>query len=242
MADKNSNVLGDVLGDLIKAQLSNPDFQKTILSALTAALGGLLGKLFGKKDVPVVRPGDTPVLSPKQADSDFPDDVIGAPKNTASRLVTQVKLGISRVQLSKERFPERVRADGTGYVYNSSEMDQVRKGAAIPFASKVWLDLTAYDQFGKEFLKDAVLANDLAFKTAHRSAEGAFIEGLGADDNGKPLPGYKTNDTDAIGNGISAWLASLGFLHQIKVHGEGTFTFSGEVGGVASNNVTLNVS
>lgn len=200
-------------------------------------LGGLFG---GKKEPPViVKPGDTPTPKPVQPDPDFPDDNIPSPV-PAGRKVTTVRCNLSRVQYNRSRFPNEYNHDNPfGLDHRKGE---IQAGTAnMAWGSKFWLDLTAYDQDGKEFFPDDVIAADLEYETEHHAGE-AFIKGHGGD-KGAPTPGYETNDTDEVGNGITAWVSSLGFLHQMKAHQDNTsFECWGKVGGVESNRFTIKVS
>ena len=89
-------------------------------------------------------------------------------------------------------------------------------------------------------MRDKVLAADLQFQTEHHCGD-AFIIGHGGTGS-EPNAGYETNDTNEIGNGDTAWRSSLGFLHQMKAHGQGQFKCFGKVAGVESNGFTIKVS
>lgn len=231
MADLKNSITSDVLGSVLK----NPEIQQSLIAALLGLIGGLFKR---KKETPTV-PVTVPTPNPNSADDDFPDDIIPAPPT--KKKVVSVHGKIARVQLSAQRFPDRRQANGQGYVYSDAELKAVQAGGAVPFDSKVWLDATAFDDKNVEFLRDRVLSHGLAYKTEHHAGS-TFIKGKGADAQGQPVAGYETNDTDEIGNGISAWISSLGFLHQIKVRGEGQYDCYVVVDGVESNHFPLNVS
>jgi hypothetical protein len=211
-----------------------------VKEALLALLMGWLTRT-PKPTEPVVKPTPAPPPSPTVPPDDFPDDIIPAPPSKG-RKVTSVRCKLSRAQYNRQRFPEQYTRENPMGLYPSSELRAIEgEQSALNQASKFWPDLTAYDQHGKEFLRDAVLAYGLAYKTEHHCG-GAFIRGKGATAEGGPKPGYEMNDTDEIGNGISAWESSLGFLHQMKAWGEGTFEVWGVVDGVESNRFKIRVS
>jgi hypothetical protein len=224
--------LGGII-DVIKFADQNEDLIRGIVSFIK----GLFGKGKPKPpSEPVKEP--TPVAGPQ--DDDFPDDVIPAPPQKG-RKVTTVALHLTRAQYNRQRFPEKYTDDNPFGLYSQDYLKQVEAGnEAINWGSKFWLDLTARDAEGKEFLRDAIVAGGLAFKTEHHCGDAYIIGGGVFPDGGNK--DYKTNDTAEIGNGISAWLSSNGFLHQMKAHGEGAFECWGKVGGVESNHFTLKVS
>lgn len=168
---------------------------------------------------------------------DFPDDFIPS-VGTGGRRVVKVVLKLNRVQLNKKRFPEAYQNGQNGLLDNPRQYED---GPAISYASKIWLDLTATDESGREWLREDIINARIAFKTEHHCG-GSFIKGRGMDVNGDPLPGYETNEANGVGNGITAWLSSKGFLHQMKVNQEGVFECYGVVDGVESNHFTLTVS
>lgn len=216
------------MASVLTGILKDPQVQQTLISELLKLITGWLHRT-PAPTVPVVTPTPVPVQPPG-----FPDDIIPAP--TPTRSVATVRLKRSRGQYNRERFPKEYTDDNPMGLISQDDL----KGT-IPFASKVWYDLTAYDAKGNEFLRDAVLSHNLAFQTELHVGD-AFIIGHGAEQDGSPTPGYEAVDSDAIGNGITAWKSSLGFLHQIKAHGEGTFEVWGRVGGVESNHEILKVS
>lgn len=219
-----------------KSGFSAGDIVGAILEANPGLLQKLLGMLLGLFNRAPKKPVDPPT-EPVGGDSgdDFPDDTIPAPKELP--IVAKVRLKLSRVQLSKQRFPDAYTAQNPFGLMNAKEIEE---GDAMPYGSKFWLDLTAYDSKGKEILRDRVLANGLAYQTEHHCGD-AFIIGHGGSSQ-NPTAGYETNDTNEIGNGITAWISSEGFLHQMKAHGEGTFECWGKVNGIESNHFTLKVS
>ena len=232
MSSKVLKPSASLIGDLG----SNPAIQGALAAIIAQLLGsvpGLIAGLFNKKPkAPVTSPTPAPVPQ----DEEFPDDHIPTPPITAERIVTTVRLKLARAQYSKQRFPqEYTEANPFGLVSNE-ELRAVEEGrSALNYASKFWLDLTAYDQHGKEFLRDAVLALGLEFKTEFHVGD-ASIKGNG------DINKVETVDSDLVGNGITAYNSSLGFLHQMKAHGEGESECSGSVNGVSSNTFTLKVS
>lgn len=216
---------------------NNPAVQSAlsaIIAQLLTALPGLIAGIFTKKPKVLVT---VPTPAPVQIDEDFPDDTIPEPK--AGRTVVSVRLKLARAQYNKQRFPDQY-VGGKDGLYSPSELRAIESGgSALAYGSKFWLDLTAYDADDREFLRPAVLAFDLAYKTEHHAGD-AFIAGDGGVDG--VFNPYDANDTNEVGNGISAWITSLGFLHQMKAHREGTYECYGSVGGVESNHFNLKVS
>lgn len=216
--------------------LNNSEFQQNILMAIV----GLIGKLFNKQNKPAPEPLPPvitkPVPNPGETDPNLPDDVIPGPP-ASNRRVKNVRLRLAGAQLNRQRFPE-AKNDG---LIPGSDLRQIEAGAmALNYASKFWLDLTAYDHDGKEFLPDAVISHGLCYRTEHHAGD-AFIKGHGGEPQ-QPTEGYETNDTNEIGNGITSWISTLGFKHQMKAHAEGTFECWGMVDGVRSNSFTIRVS
>lgn len=227
MAQSNKSLGGIV--DVIKFASENESLIRNLVSFFKG--------LFGKKPKAPSAPIKEPVPATGEQDEDFPDDSIPAPKEKG-RVVTSVSLKLGRVQVSRARFPEVYTDDNP---FGLVPPGPIQSGAeAMNWGSKFWLDLTARDADGKEFLREAIVANGLAFKTEHHCGEAYIIGGGAFPDGGQK--DYKTNDTDEIGNGITAWLSSNGFLHQMKAHGEGEFECWGSVGGVKSNRFTIKVS
>lgn len=186
------------------------------------------------KPKPIATPGN-PVPKPEQSDDNFPDDSIPAPLAPIARVVA--KLG--RAAYSKQRFPEEFTHENPfGLIRN---LNEIEAGAAnIPYGSKAWIDLTPYDKNGKEILRDAFIGAGLSYKTEHHVGD-ASIKGDGALPDGTPKP-YETVDTENVGNGISAWESSVGCLHQVKLHTEGSRECYGKLDGVESNHFTIKVS
>ena len=220
---KSGLSVNDVLGTVLASQ---PDLIPKLISFL-------LG-LFKSKPKPPAPETGKPVGGDSR--DDFPDDTIPAPIVTT--VVTKVRLKLARIQLSKQRFPEAYTMDNPFGLMPTAEVESGK--SAMPYGSKFWLDLTAYDSKDLEIMRDRVIAYGLCYKTEHHAGE-AFIKGHGGTDQ-NPTAGYETNDTEDIGNGITAWISSDGFLHQMKAHGQGTFECSGKVDGVESNKFTIKVS
>lgn len=237
-AKASSPVLGGV-GAVLGPLVNDPMIRQALISELLKFLLGLISR------APAPAPPKTtvtaPVPAPSQPAPDFPDDVIPAPP-VAGRTVATVELKIGRIQLNKERFPLAYTEDNP---FGLMQPGPVMAGGKMPYASKFWLDITARDAAGHELLRPDILSMGLAFVTEHHCGE-TFIKGHGADPSGSaPLAGYETNDTDEIGNGITAWLSTLGFLHQMKAWpaADGKrFECWAVVAGIRSNTITLNVS
>lgn len=222
MADKTATQSGFDIGKFLQL------FQ--LLKPIIDAVKDILPKK--KPTAPVTTP--TPVEIPD--DSDFPDDIIPVPVPKGRKVAT-VTCKLSRIQLSRQRFPESYNSDNP---FGLMKPGPVQAGDNMPWASKFWLDLTARDKDGKEFLREDILAAGIEFKTEHHAGD-TFIKGHGGTGDNLANPGYETNDTEQIGNGITAWLSSNGFLHQMKAFGTGSFDCYGVVDGVESNHFTLNV-
>lgn len=224
-----------VSSDLIGSILGNPQIQETLVQSL---LGALLG-LFKRKPKPIVLPGGTPVPNPNNdAGDDFPDDVIPPPVTAKTRIVSKVRMVASRLQYSRRLNPEMYTADNKFGLYSNPRLYEGGKDA-INIEAKGWFDLTAFDQNGVEFKPEAVAEYDLAYKTEHHVGD-TFIKGNGGS-LGSPNEGYETFEGEGVGNGITAWISSNGFLHQVKFHKEGTYEVWGKVGGVESNRFVIRV-
>ncbi len=220
------------IGDAVKA-LSDPKTRDIL-----GGVYGFLRSLFGGGGK-LVQPPTTPITKP--VPTGFPDDdFIPAPPNTEDREVVRVECKISRVQLQKARFPDAYENGKDGLVEGEALRDINSGQTPMNYGSKFWVDLTAYDRAGKELYRDAVIALSLQYRTEHHAGD-AYIVGNGGQP-GAPKPGYKTNDTDLVGNGITAWTSSMGFLHQFKSHAEGNFEVWGSVDGVESNRLNIRVS
>lgn len=205
---------------------------------LINSIVNLFKGIFGHKKPPA-GPITEPIPAPGSP-SDFPDDHIPAPA-TPSRSVVTLELKLSRAQYSKERFPEEYTAQNPFGLVSQERLRAIERGEAnLNWGSKFWLDLTARDANGNEYLRDAIVAKSLAFTTELHAGE-AFIKGHGANTDGSLKEGYETNDTDAVGNGISAYISSNGFLHQMKAHSQGEFECWGRVAGIESNHFVIKV-
>lgn len=221
-------------------EVVNVAIQAGLLDKLLSLLTGLLHKK--PKVTPPTAPIDKPV--PRgDGDDHFPDDFI--PVKKGDRVPTKLHYGIAKAEYSRERFPEQFTPEKGNGLIDQSFLRRVEKGLeAIPWGSKVWLDGTLFDQYGREFLPDAVIAYGLAYATEHHFGS-AFIVGLGADANGQPKGGYTVNDTEEIGQGISAWLYTKGFMQQFKAQpaADGQqFEVYFRAGGVSSEVFTIKVS
>lgn len=220
-----------------------PNVLEAILSKLTAIVVALLSRPAKPvpPQAPVVQPN--PPRPSGGGTDQFPDDTI--PRPPVARTVATVHLGIARAQYSRERFPEKYTEDNPFGLYTDAECRAFERGEnAINWGSKVWLDATAKDVDGHEFLRPDVMALGLAFNTEHHLGD-CFIRGRGADENGQPKPGYVTEDTNAVGQGISAWLNSKGFMQQFQFFTSadgGAFAAFALVNGVKSNEFTIRVS
>ena len=228
-------------GDFLTGAATSPQLQGAFVQLLVGLLAGLFKTIAERVTSPVVTPPVKPVPAPTQPDPDFPDDVHPAP--TQKRKVGSVRLRLARGQYQRERFPEEYTEANPFGLIPQSELKDIQAGkSAMPWGSKFWLDLTPYDTDGREITRPEFIAMGLAFQTEHHCG-GAYIVGAG------PLPGqptepadYKTEDTDAISNGISAWKSSLGCLHQMRAWSEGSFAVVCSIAGVSGDSFTLRVS
>jgi hypothetical protein len=249
MADANPNAnVVNVIGGLLGQVLNQPGVRESLVQEAIKAIGGLLGRLFNRspKPTPPPAPVKAPTPASVQPDPNFPDDHIPRPNSDAApRKVARVKIKLERVQYSRERFPKLYTEDNP---FGLADPGPIANGStAMNWGSKFWVDLTAFDAEGKEFLRPDVLAYNLAFNTEIRVGD-TSIKGLGAASPGgsDPKAGYETKDTAAVGQGITAWLSSLGFMQQFQAFGAAdgkSFQVSGSVDGVeAENPFTVRVS
>lgn len=222
-----NNMIGDLAG--------NPAVQTALaglLAQLLGAIPNLVTGLFNKKPK---TPVTVPTPSPAPQDSEFPDDTIPAPQGNVK--IAKVRLKLARAQYNKQRFPEQYTPENLFGLYSNDDLRMIESGEqALNYGSKFWLDLTAFDDKNKEIMRDRVLSMGLAFKTEFQCGE-ASIKGNGSEAN------VEVVDSNEIGNGITAFNSSLGFLHQMKAHGEGEFECSGSVDGIKAEQVfTIRVS
>jgi len=233
MAQKgNTSLVGD-LGN-------NPAIQAAlagIIAQLLAAVPGLLIGLFNRKPT---TPITSPTPAPVPQDDDFPDDTIPEPSD--KREVKRAVLKLARAQYNKQRFPDQYK-DGNNGLYSDEDKRSIQEGdSALNYASKFWLDITAYDDDDKEFLRPAVLTHGLAYKTEFHVGD-AYILGFGPDEkNVDGSPRAEVVHTNEMGHGITAWNNSFGFLHQMKARKEGEYDVYAVVDGVETNHFTLKVS
>lgn len=224
---------------LITDMGNNPAVQAALaglLSQLLSALPNLVIGLFNKKPKPVLSPGDVPISNPNNT-GDFEDDVIPPPVPVKTRKVATVKIVTSRLQYSQKLNPEMFTEDNKQGLYDNPRSYE-GGDSAINIGAKGWFDLTAFDEDGEEFKPEAVAQYGLAYKTEHHVGD-AFIKGNGGS-MGNPNEGYETQDGQ-VGNGISSWKKTNGFLHQVKFHSEGTWEVFGSVDGVESNHFEIRV-
>lgn len=238
---QSGGVIGTV-GGILGGILNDPTVKQSLINEILKFIGGLFHKA-PKPPAPVV-PIKVITPNPVQPDPAFPDDHFPVPV-THARKVTTVKLALTRAQYNRERFPEKYTDDNPDGLYSQEELRAIQAGdSKLNWPSKFWLDKTAYDAEGHEFLRPDILAFGLAFKDETHVGE-CFIKGHGAEPDGSPTPGYETNDTDAIGHGEAAWLSSLGSLVQFKAWpaADGkSFECWGSRDGVKSNTFTISVS
>lgn len=207
-------------------------------AAITDAIGGLLRHR---------APEPKPVPNVGVVDRLPDDDHIAAPPIVVAnaRKVASVRLRIQKAQYSRERHPDAYTEDNPLGLYQG-DLARFEHGAeAINFESKVWLDLTAFDQDGKEFLGGDLVAAGLSFRGEHVITDEAGrvtrITGKGQRPDGSPEPWEQVEET-SVGLGEKSWINSLGCNEQVKVWREGTFRVVGSIGGVKSNDLTIRVS
>jgi len=243
MATQSPSVVG-AIGGIVGGILNDPQVKQSIISELFRLIAGLFHHDPKPAPAPVVAI-TKPTPAPVQPAPNFPDDHFPVPV-THARKVTTVTLYLARAQYSKERFPEKYTDDNPMGLYSNEDLRAIQAGdSKLNWGSKFWLDKTSRDAEGHEFLRPDMLAFGLAFKNETHVGD-CFIKGHGADPGtGAPLPGYETNDTDAIGHGETAWLSSLGSLVQFKswpASDGKSFECWGSVDGVESNRFTISVS
>lgn len=242
--NQSPSVVG-VVGGLIGQVLNQPGVRESLIREAVSALTGWIRGLFNRNPRPPA-PAQ-PVVAPQpaavQPDPQFPDDHI--PRPEAERRVTKVRIKLERVQVSRERFPQLYTEDNP---FGLVPARPIQDGQTqMNWGSKFWVDLTAYDQDGHEFLRPDVLKYSLAFNTEIKVGD-AFTKGLGPATSGsdQPKAGYEQVSTNAIGQGITAWLSTLGFMHQFQAFAAADrqkFTVSGSVDGMeAENPFTIGVS
>lgn len=237
--DQDTGARPSLGGDVITAIAKSPAASELISSIVVSLIGALVALIGKKQPKAPTAPVTTPTPAPAQPSDGIPDDMI--PEPAKQRKVARVRLKLLKAQLSKARFPDAYTEANPFGLIEQGELRQVEAGeAAIPWASKVWTDLTAYDEQGREFLPPAVVKFGLAFKTVH-TLDGAAMVGKGANPDGSWKP-YERVDAEQVGNGSTAFETTNGFVHQFKVFEEGTFHAAGSVDGVRSNEFDVRVS
>lgn len=198
------------------------------------------------------RPKPTPVVPMRPASVEMPiedaDDKIADPRpaSPAPFKITSVRCALSRVQFNRGRFPGTY-TDENPFGLDNRLSEIVAGLEAMCYGSKFWLDLTAFYRGPsgqeEEVTRDLVLAHDLAFRTEHHAVsdgQDSSIVGIGGGE--APKAGWRQTSGGIVGQGITAWTSSLGFLHQLKAFGEGEVECWGVVGGVESNHIRFRVS
>jgi hypothetical protein len=181
------------------------------------------------------------VITEAMDDDDPPAGFGHDEPEVTDRRVHSVTLRLMRAQYNKELFPKMYNPDNPQGLYKNALLPEIQRGLRrLNRESNVWLDLTARDQNGAEFLRDAVDAFGLAFRTRHEVAEG-FIEGGGVKEDGAPDEWTKVNP-DGANLSEHVWIDSRGFTLRAHLSREGDFVCSGSVAGVKSNTFTLKVS
>lgn len=205
----------------------------------------------GKKTPPVAPSPMTPTKPETPAPD---DDKIKPPSTRVNVKVASVRAKVIKVQLSRQRFPDAYDPSKGGNQFGTMEnLGEINSGAAaIPYDSKFWLDLTPSDENNLQIRSDVALKElKLAFKTAHHAEDSSgghtWIEGVGGEpgfdgNNGVPITPYKGGDSGWVGQGVSAWLYTSGFVQQFQAFGEGSVKLYGFVDGVKSNEITIRVS
>lgn len=148
---------------------------------------------------------------------------------------------VARVGLvvQKAVFP-----DETLYEGDRAPMKLVNAGENFNFGSSLWLDLTAYDENGDEWMGHSLVAADLDYRTRHEVYKDgvriAFIQGQGGEP-GNPADWTQQN-SEEVSFAQRAWKDSIGFNARTRFHKEGTYVVVGYVNGVESNRLTIRVS
>lgn len=188
-----------------------------------------------------------PVPKPEQRDPDNPklldDTVVPTPKVAPSvpsvPKVASIRVNLIKGEFSRELFPEEFDKPSHGLI---KDLDGIQSGAqAINVGSKLWVDITPYREDGTEIRRSEVeAAGDPLYRATHRAGE-TFIRG-GGGKPGQPNPGYTTGDSPQVGNSISAWKATNGYVQMFKFFEEGEYVISAELEGVQGKSFTVRVS
>ncbi len=204
-----------LLERIVSLMTTRPEFMETLL---TAAVDALLNR------------GAAPVPTEEGNDNFLPsDDKVDLPPRDEERKpsllapIHKVELKILRAQYNGKLFPGMYTKDNPFGLYSQFELKECASGKqAFNRESKLWLDLSPFVKVGGKDYKlsrDEVIKRGMQYLTKHiciTSGEGAtFIHGTGVSKDGQPL--YTAEAHGAVGNGISAWIASLGYVHQVKV-------------------------
>jgi len=220
-------LLKKLLQGIVTLMATRPEFMETLF---TSVINAILNR--GAAPVPTEEgndhflPSDDPVELP-------PRDEEKKPSLTAP--VHKVELRILRAQYNGKLFPKMYTKDNPFGLYSQSELKKCASGEqAFNRESKLWLDLSPFVKVNKKDYKltrDEVLKRGMAYLTQHTcitAGEGeTFIHGTGVDVEGQPK--YTAEAKGAVGNGISAWVASLGYVHQVKVDEADKITIQGMV-------------
>ena len=244
--------MADVLEDVLRHK-DKIDQAIPVIKELVKAIKFIVG-LFKRKPQPLPLPSPAAGGAPPAITAMPDDDKITpqTPRTSAGIKVGSVRARIIKVQLSRQRFPEEYTDQNQfGLMDNLGEINS--GAAAVPYDSKVWLDLTPFDEAGMQIRYDEAIkppfGEGLAYRTAHY-AEGvdgdlkgarSFIEGVGGSEKSPNKP-WGGGDSGPIGQGHAAWEYTNGFTWQIQVFGEGTLKLYGEVAGVRSNELLVRFS
>jgi hypothetical protein len=219
----------EVMLILSDGQVQTAEAQKLIGIALKAVLVQLSKPKPTPKPVPTSELPDDTIPEPKKPEAPAP--VAEAPSSVAG-----LRLKVKQIQLNRGRFPEAYTEDNPfGLVRGQDKLDMESGAGAIPFKSKVWLDLTPVDEFGEEIGPEEVKALGLAWEPVWN------VDGVSVGAKAPGVPDVK-GESAIVGTGVTNWQSTLGFGLQIQVFEEGTFVAQAMLAGVESNALKLRVS
>jgi hypothetical protein len=205
------------------------------LTMLFQAFMGLINKK--PKDPVVVTPPATPTPN---VPTSIPAPPASSPEpGEVGRRVSRVRLKVAMAEF----------ADAPGHMYTDAQQ-RIDTKSNFNFGSKLWLDLTAFDEESEEWRGHSIIAADLEYRTAleiyKNGALIAFIRGQGGDEQ-NPRD-WQQQVSDDVHFGQRAWKDSVGFNTRTVFDGEGVYDVVGYVmdpvskAMVESNHLEIHVS
>jgi hypothetical protein len=215
--------------------------QLGLLDILAHALSGLFSKK-PKPPVTVIDPGQPsqpgtpgPIVKPP-ASSPEPGEV--------KRIVSFVTARVQMAEKPDMTTPERRHDPGNLY---SDVQGMLARKENFNWNSTLWLNATAYDQDGNEWMGHSIIAAGLEYKTRHEVYKDgqlvAFIEGKGGTGDQEPNDGYQVMDSDDIDQiRTRPWIDSAGFNVAMRFHGQGVYTWRVYVDGKLASGSEIHIS